>query len=185
MKMLYRNRHNRQEYTDNRQKIILGFLVGFFVGAVLYYLFQKSFITLKSQLENNVLQWENKEPFRDIFLRTLWFHGKYYILFWVMAVGRWKRVYQNLFIAYTGFRNGFFMMFLFFTYGIKGFAIVFVSNFPQCMLFVPLYWYSMFLINQKRQSKHRISTVVVLILVFTAACFIEVKANLPIMAMLL
>lgn len=183
--MLYHNRHNRQEYTDNRQKIILGFLVGFFVGAVLYYLCQKSFITLKSQLENNVLQWENKESFGEKYLRTLWFHGKYYILFWIMAAGRWKKVYQNFFIAYTGFRNGFFMMFLFFTYGLKGFAIALVSNFPQCILFVPLYWYSMLLANQKRQSKHRISTALILILVFTAACLIEVKANLPIMAMLL
>lgn len=183
--MPYRKKYSHRGYTDNLQKIIMYFLVGFFIGAVFYYLFQNSFLQLKNQLENNVRQWDNDESFLTVFLHTIWSHGKYYVLFWIMAMGRWKKGYQTAFILYTGLRNGFFMMFLFFSYGAKGLFIALLSNFPQCLLFVPLYLYSIFYVNEKRQSKHRIGMGFAILFVFTAACLLEVKCNLPLMNIVL
>lgn len=183
--MRHRKKYNQRGNLENLQKILLCFLVGFFVGAVLYYLFQKSFSQMETVWKQNTALGEKETPFLSAFLHTLWEHGKYYILFLIMSAGRWKRAYPIVFVIYTGLRNGFFMMFLFFVYGVKGLLLTLLSSFPQALLFVPLYLFSFSYVNEKRQSKHRVGMGLAILFVFTAACLLEVKINLPLMQMFL
>lgn len=155
------------------QKILLLFLVGFFFGAVFYYVFQNSFSEITGKIK--------EQSFLRSFLYSLWNHGKYFGLFWLLSGSRVIRIYQPVFILYTGLRNGFLIMFFIFGKGVRGILVYLISLFPHCLLLVPLYLFSFFLVKENRQKKHAGPVAVILLLVFLAACYGESRWNLPLM----
>lgn len=173
---------NRLGNTDFLQRIILYFLIGFFCGAVFYYSFQNSFAGMQKQLERNLTQWSAQGlPFLSLFGKSVWNHGKYFVLMWILSASKISRSYQKFFTLYTGVRNGFLMLFFLFTRNIYGMVLYIASLFPHVLLLVPLYIFSFIVIHEKRQVRHKGVFVVFLLLVFGAACFLEVKCNLPLM----
>lgn len=181
-----RHRHSQLGNTEYLQKILLFFLIGFFVGAVFYYFFQHSFEGIRKQLEENLTLWSQEgESTSSLFVRSLWQHGKYLLLFGIFSLGVLKKAYQKIFVWYTGLRNGFLLMFFFYAKGAFGLVIYFISFIPHGLLFVPLYLYLFRMVNENRQDKHQVTRWFGIIFVFITACILEVKANLPIMEALL
>lgn len=181
-----RHRYNQLREAEELQKTLLFFLVGFFLGAVFYYIFQQSFESLKKQLEDNLVIWSQEEnSSMALFVKCLWQHGKYLLLFGIFSLGTLKNVYQKLFSWYTGLRNGFLFMFFLFAKGVFGILVYLVSFFPQGLLFVPLYLYLFSVVNENRQDKRHVTRWICVILVFITACGLEVKINLPLMEMIL
>ena len=181
-----RRRHNRLGNTEFLQRIVLYFLIGFFCGAVFYYSFQNSFGGMQSQLEKNVSAWSpDKSPFYILFGKSLWNHGKYFLLLWLLSVSRIRGGYQKIFTIYTGVRNGFLMLFFLFAKNLYGLVLYLASLFPHILLLAPLYLFSFSVIQEKKQPRHKSLFVIGLLLVFGTACFLEVKCNLPLMGMLL
>lgn len=177
-----RHRQSQLGNTEYLQKILLFFLIGFFIGAVLYYIFQHSFADLSKQMEYNLTLWTKEgESSWKLMFSSLWQHGKYLLLFAIFSAGPLKKLYQKLFTCYTGLRNGFLLMFFLCAKGAFGLLIYPVSLIPHILLFAPLYLYSFSAVNENRQDKRRITKWVMVILVFIVACVLEVKVNLPIM----
>lgn len=181
-----RKYHNRFGNTEFMQRTILYFLIGFFCGAVFYYMFQNSFSSVKAQLESNIQRWSVAESSVIALLwQSAWSHGKYFVLLWIFSVSRISSGYQKAFTLYTGIRNGFLILFFLYARGAFGIVIYLASLFPHTLIFAPLYLFSFIVIQEKRQVKHKGMFVVVLILAFCAACLLEVKCNFPIMEALL
>ena len=68
-----RHRHNQLGNAEELQRIFLFFLIGFFLGAVFYYIFQQSFEELKKQLEDNLTLWSQEESSSlTLFAKSLW-----------------------------------------------------------------------------------------------------------------
>ena len=186
--MSYRRRkhHNRLGNTEFLQRVILYFLIGFFCGAVFYYSFQNSFGGMQTQLEKNVSTWSvGKSSFLIHFGKSLWNHGKYFLLLWILSASRISGGYQKVFTIYTGVRNGFLMLFFLFDKNLYGLVLYLASLFPHILLLAPLYLFSFSVIQEKKQPRHKSLFVIGLLLVFGTACFLEVKCNLPLMEMLL
>lgn len=172
----------QSERFRNLQKITLLFLIGFFFGAIFYYLFHNSFEELMIQMESSLSGWsQGGHSFGYIFLQSLWNHGKYFVLLWLLSVSRISKIYQRVFAIYTGIRNGFLLLFFVFGKGGWGIFLYLISLFPHCLLLVPLYLFSFSWINEKRYHRHRTSVYLLIVLLFFAACFLECKCNLPIM----
>lgn len=183
-----RKRENsRLGKTGFLQRIALLFLIGFFIGALFYYIFQNSFSGLMKQMTQNVTNWSAGQHSTGYeLLSCLWNHGKYFALLWLLSVNnRVCRVYQTIFTMYTGLRNGFLLLFFIFGRGVKGILLYLVSLFPHCLLLLPLYLFSYLLINESRKREHKGIVCVGIVLVFFAACLLEIKCNLPIMGALL
>lgn len=177
-----RHRHNQLGNKEEIQKILLFFLIGFFIGAVLYYIFQNSFVSLKKQLEDNLVLWsQDGESSLSLFGKSLWQHGKYLLLLGVFAIGPLAKVYQKAFTWYTGLRNGFLLMFFLYAKGAVGMLFYIISFIPHGLLLVPLYLYLFSVTNENRQDKHKVSRWICVILIFITACGLEVKVNLPLM----
>lgn len=181
-----RKHHNRLGNTEFLQRIILYFLIGFFCGAVFYYSFQNSFGGMQDQLEKNVSTWSvGRNSFLALFGKSLWNHGKYFILLWILSVSKISGGYQKLFTIYTGVRNGFLMLFFLFAKNLYGIVLYLASLFPHVLLLAPLYLFSFSVIQGKKQPRHKAFFGVAVLLVFGTACFLEVKCNLPLMEILL
>lgn len=181
-----RKYHNRLGNTDFLQRMVLYFLIGFFCGAVFYYSFQNSFGGIQEQLERNITQWSvDGAPFFALFGKSLWNHGKYFVLLWILSVSRLSGGYQKLFTIYTGIRNGFLLLFFLFSKNLYGLILYLASLFPHLLLLAPLYLFSFSVIQEKRQVRHKGIFALLLLLVFGTACFLEVKCNLPLMGKIL
>lgn len=177
-----RKYHNRLGNTEFLQRIILYFLIGFFCGAIFYYMFQNSFGEVKEQLEANVQKWSVADStLLSLLWQSVWSHGKYFVLLWILSVSRISSGYQKVFTIYTGIRNGFLILFFLYARGAYGLLVYLASLFPHTLIFAPLYLFSFAVIQEKRQVKHKGLFVAALFLVFCAACLVEVKCNLPIM----
>lgn len=164
------------------QKIALLFLIGFFFGAVFYYFFQNSFADLMSRMEDGLSGWSRGEySFRYELLQSVWNHGKYFALLWLLSVSRIAKVYQRVFTLYTGMRNGFLVLFFIYGRGLRGILLYFASLFPHCLILIPLYLFSFSWINGNRQRRHRVPIYILIIFLFFSACLLECKCNLPIM----
>jgi len=183
----YRRKHyNRLGNTEFLQRIILYFLIGFFCGAVFYFCFQNSFGGLQKQFEQNMSKWSaGDSSFFNLFGKVVWNHGKYFALLWILSVSRISYAYQKLFVIYTGIRNGFLMLFFLYAKNLYGLVIYLASLFPHILLLAPLYLFSFFVIQGKKQLRHKAGFVILLLLVFGAACILEVRCNLPLMEALL
>ena len=176
----------RWRRTGFLQRIILLFFIGFFIGALFYYMFQKSFVDLMEQMTVNMKSWSLKNSLWYEYIKILWNHGKFFLLLWLLSVN--KKVcywFQSIFTLYTGLRNGFLLLFFIFFKGMGGVALYFASLFPHCLILTPLYLFSFYLINENRQREYKVGVLVVLFFLFLVACFIEMKCNLPMMERLL
>ena len=96
-----RHRHSQLGNSEYLQKIVLFFLIGFFIGAVFYYFFQHSFEGIRKQLEDNLALWsqEGKDG-SSMFVKSFWQHGKYLLLFGVFSLSVLKEVYPKVFVWY-------------------------------------------------------------------------------------
>lgn len=172
----------QKEKLRSLQRIALFFLIGFFFGAIFYYYFQNSFEGIMKQMEEGVSGWSGEEySFSYEFLQSLWNHGKYFVLLWLLSVSRISKAYQTAFTVYTGVRNGFLVLFFVFGRGLKGILLYLASLFPHCLILLPLYLFSFSWINESRTQKHRIPVYIFIVLMFLTACFLECRCNLPIM----
>lgn len=181
-----RHRHNQLGNAEELQRIFLFFLIGFFLGAVFYYIFQHSFETLKKQLEENLTLWSQEESSSlTLFAKSLWQHGKYLLLLGIFSIGTLKKVYLKMFTCYTGLRNGFLLMFFLYAKGAFGILVYLISLIPHGVLLAPLYLYLFSVANENRQDKRHVTRWICVILVFITACGLEVKVNLPLMEALL
>ncbi len=172
----------QSEKIRSLQKIALLFLIGFFFGSIFYYFFQNSFEELMSQTEDSLSGWSRGEySFAYEYLQSVWNHGKYFALLWLLSVSRIAKIYQRVFTIYTGIRNGFLVLFFVFGRGWKGILLYLASLFPHCLVLLPLYLFSFSLINEGRRHKHRIPLYILIALLFFFACLLECKCNLPIM----
>ncbi len=171
------------------QRIILLFLIGFFFGALVYYIFQNSFRGLLEQMEQNMVVWSAEYEMSAGMLQSLWSHGKYFLLLWILSASPIFLLYQSAFTIYTGIRNGFLLMFFIFGKGMRGILLYFASLFPHCLVFLLLYLFCFaWILESKktdRQPKHKGMVYVAVTLVFFAACLLECRGNLPIMEALL
>ena len=177
---------SRWKRTGFMQRISLLFFIGFFVGTFFYYIFQNSFGGLMNQTTTNMASWSAESSQWYDYLKIIWNHGKYFFLLWAVSVN--KKVsgwFQNVFILYTGLRNGFLLLFFVFDRGLKGILLYFASLFPHGMILLPIYLLSFYLINENRQRQYKVGVLILLILAFFAACFVEIKCNFPIMEQLL
>jgi hypothetical protein len=103
-------------------------------------------------------------------------------LFWLLSFTRIQAIYQSLFLLYTGFCNGFRILFFVLGKGIWGMVWYLASLFPQGLLFVPLYLFCFAWIKEKDwQRKHKYLVYTAIVIVFFAACFLEAKYNLAVM----
>lgn len=110
----HRTNHSRLLNREFLQKISLCFLIGFLCGAVFYYCFQNSFREiLQATLENNTKTWTKETALFTEWFRSLWNHGKYFALIWLLAISPAGPVSQKIFVVYTGIRNGFFICLFF------------------------------------------------------------------------
>ena len=108
----HRTNHSRLLNREFLQKISLCFLIGFLCGAVFYYCFQNSFREiLQATLENNTKTWTKETALFTEWFRSLWNHGKYFALIWLLAISPAGPVSQKIFVVYTGIRNGFLFVF--------------------------------------------------------------------------
>ena len=180
----YRERNSRGRKAGFLQQTALLFLIGFFAGAVFYTLFQNSFSDLMEQLEGNMVSWQGREyRFWYEYLQSLWSHGKYFALLWILSVNvRARRVYQRGFTVYTGIRNGFLLLFFLMGKGGRGVLLYLASLFPHAVLLAPLYLFSFLWQNESGKKEHRGMVYVGVTVLFLAACLLEVKVNLPLMA---
>lgn len=168
------------------QKVTLLYLIGFFFGAIFYYVFHNSFEELLIQMESSLAGWSGGEhSFGYVFLQSVWNHGKYFALLWLLSVSRIAKIYQRVFAVYTGIRNGFLLLFFVFGKGGWGILMYLASLFPHCLLLLPLYLFSFSWINEKRHPRHRFPVYLMIVVLFFAACFLECKCNLPIMEAIL
>ncbi len=174
---------NRGEKTGYLQRVCLFYLIGFLVGAFFYYFFQNSFAALGEQMGQNAESWvQNGHAFAHDMLYSLWNHGRFFLLLWVLSVNRRASLwYQLLFAAYTGLRGGFLLLFFIFKEGARGILYYGASLFPQALLFAPLYLFCCYYIVEIRQGEHRGVVYALAALVFAAACFLEARCNLPLM----
>ena len=118
----HRTNHSRLLNREFLQKISLCFLIGFLCGAVFYYCFQNSFREiLQATLENNTKTWTKETALFTEWFRSLWNHGKYFALIWLLAISPAGPVSQKIFVVYTGIRNGF--LFVFF--------LQYINRFPE------------------------------------------------------
>lgn len=179
----YRERNSRGRKAGFFQQTALLFLIGFFAGAVFYTLFQNSFADLMEQLEGNMTSWQGREyRFWYEYLQSLWSHGKYFALLWILSVNvRAGRIYQRGFIVYTGIRNGFLLLFFLMGKGGRGVLLYLASLFPQALLLAPLYLFSFLWQNEPGKKEHCGMVYVGVTVLFLAACLLEVKVNLPLM----
>lgn len=181
-----RHRQSQLGNTEYLQKILLVFLIGFFIGAVFYYIFQHSFTDLSKQLEYNITLWTHEgDSSWKLLMSSLWQHGKYLLLFAIFSIGPLKKAYQKIFVWYTGLRSGFLLMFFLCAKGAFGLLLYPLSLIPHGLFLVPLYLYSFSTVNENRQDKGQITKWIIVILVYIAACVLEVKVNLPMMEALL
>lgn len=110
----HRTNHSRLLNREFLQKISLCFLIGFLCGAVFYYCFQNSFREiLQATLENNTKTWTKETALFTEWFRSLWNHGKYFALIWLLAISPAGPVSQKIFVVYTGIRNGFLFVFFY------------------------------------------------------------------------
>lgn len=169
------------------QQTALLFLIGFFVGAVFYTLFQNSFSDLMERLEGNMSVWQGRKyHFLYEFLQSLWTHGKYFALLWILSVNvRAGRIYQQSFVIYTGICNGFLLLFFLMGRGGSGWLLYLASLFPHCLLLVPLYLFCILWLNGTGKKEYRGIVYVAIIATFLLACLLEVKVNLPLMGKIL
>lgn len=179
----YRKQKSRWRRTEFWQKAVLRFLIGFLIGALFYYMFQKSFSGLFQQMEKNMSSWETQNySFLSELIRSLWNHGKYFGLFWVFT--RNRRVYQLyevVFTIYTGFRNGFLLLFFLMERGIKGILLYLASLFPHVLLLAPLYVFCFYWVRENRRRENNLPIYLSMTAVLLVACVLEVRCNLPIM----
>lgn len=173
-----RRRYYQLEKVEYLQKIILLFLIGFFFGGCIYYFFQMSF-------QNVCIQSEQKETTIVLMMKTIWQHGKYLILYFVFRATPVTKGYEKIFSLYTGIRNGFLFLFFLYENGIYGIIIYFLSLFPHGLLLLMLYVYLFLHTNKNKQERPQVVKWILVLLVFFAACIMEVKFNLPIMARVL
>lgn len=166
------------------QQIVLFFLIGFFIGAAFYYLFQNSFAGLIRPLEIQLSAWpENNYPFSYKMVQAVWNHGRFFLLFWLLSVTKIHNFYQSAFILYTGFRNGFLALFFILGKGAVGILWYLSSLFPHALVFVPLYLFSFAWVKERgHKREHRRFVYIILVCSFFAACFLEAKYNLWLMA---
>ncbi|MCH5252370.1 MAG: stage II sporulation protein M [Lachnospiraceae bacterium] len=190
--MIHHNEKTKSQIrkTGFLQKILLLFLIGFFFGALVYYIFQNSFSGLMEQMEQNMIGWSGEGyEMSNGFLQSLWNHGKYFFLLWLLSVSPVFLLYQSAFTVYTGIRNGFLVMFFIFGRGLRGIFLYFASLFPHCIVFLILYLFCFAWIRESKktdsQPKHKGFVYIAVTLVFLAACLLECKGNLPLMETLL
>jgi stage II sporulation protein M len=163
--------------------VLLLFLIGFFLGAVFYYLFQNSFSELINPFQHS-LSSVSEEDYSLSYkmLQAIWNHGRFFLLFWLLSFTRIHRIYQALFLLYTGFCNGFRILFFVLGKGLMGIVWYLASLFPQSLLLVPLYLFSFLLVGEReRQRKHKWFLCLGMLIVFFAASFLEARYNLSIM----
>ncbi len=179
----YHERNSRGRKAGFIQQVVLLFLIGFFVGAVFYTLFQNSFSGLMEQLEGNMSAWQGREyNFWYEYIHALWSHGKYFVLLWVLSVNvRAGRIYQRGFTIYTGIRNGFLLLFFLMGKGGRGCILYLASLFPQCLLLAPMYLFSFLWQNGSGKKEHKETVCIVIMALFLVACLLEVRVNLPLM----
>lgn len=165
------------------QRLVLCFLVGFFLGVLFYYFFRQSFSSLTAHFMENVTQWKNDTGTSWLnYVRVLWNHGKYFLFVWIFAVNPVvENAYQLLFAAYTGIRNGFLLLFFIMSRGMRGLFLYGVSMFPQVFLFLPLYLFFFAWIQNDRHRRKQLWVPVLIVLLFFLACFLELRCNLPLM----
>lgn len=177
------SREGRQSAGKSMQQVLLLFLVGFFVGAAFYYLFQNSFAGLLSPFENQLSSLpQDSRSLSGKMIQSVWNHGRFFLLFWLMSVTRIHKLYQSFFLLFTGFRNGFLILFFVFFRGPSGILLYLAGLFPHVLLFVPLYLFSFAWVGEKgHRREHKAGVCVLLALAFFAACFLEAKFNLPVM----
>lgn len=182
-----KNKKNRTENSNFCKSIVLLFLVGFFLGAAFYYLFQNSFSGLITSFEKQLSSWPGDES--SLFckmVQAVWNHGRFFALFWLLSVTVIHKFYQSVFLLYTGFRNGFLIVFFIFMKGPFGILLYLASLFPHALLLIPLYLFSFAWVKEKGYHRqHKWLVTVLLVITFFAACFLEAKCNYPLMEKLL
>lgn len=166
------------------KRVTLFFLIGFFIGAAFNYLFQNSFSGLFKPFETQLSAWsENTYPFSYKMVQAVWNHGRFFALFWLLSVTKIHDLYQSAFIIYTGFRNGFLVLFFLLGKGGVGILWYLVSLFPHALVFVPLYLFSFAWVKEKgHRREHKKLVFLFLGIAFFAACFLEARYNLTLMA---
>lgn len=120
------------------------------------------------------------------YLQSLWSHGKYFSMLWILSVNhRAERVYQNGFTVYTGLRSGFLLLFFLMGKGGRGILCYLASLFPHGILLAPLYLFSFLWQTEGGRKERRGMVYVGIAAVFLIACLLEVKVNLPLMGKVL
>jgi hypothetical protein len=125
---------------------------------------------------------EQTYPLSYKMVQAIWNHGRFFLLLWFLSFTRINQLYQSLFLLYTGFRNGFLILFFILGKGLYGIVLYLASLFPHSLLLIPLYLFSFAWIKERgHHREHKPVVVIVLVITFFAACFLEAKYNLALM----
>lgn len=164
------------------KEMILIFLLGFFVGGILFFSFRSSYEIELVQLETGLSLWALKEePFLRIFIMVLWDHAQGFLLMWLLSVTKISLWYTRILFSFRGFGYGFCFGFFIASRGFGGMLRFFQSLFPQVFFFVPMYlflvWYFFCETTKRKQGL----AVLISSLLLLLGCFMECRFNIPLM----
>lgn len=163
------------------KELILLFLLGFFLGGIIFFLFQKSYIDILHQMDLGVANWAEKEtPFIRLLIYTIYEQGKYFVLLWLLSATYIAVPYMIVFVVYKGFGYGFLFSFFISIHGVKGIMFSLGSLFPQALLLIPMYLFLFQFVYRGKKEK-RMLVLFLLSGVLIMACFLEAYFNIPLM----
>ncbi len=172
----------REFLRGRRKRAVLLLLAGFFSGGILYYLCQGPAETALASMEESAFLWaEQDEQFWSAFLFVLWERGKTFGVLWIAGFTPMYRFFIRAFIVYAGIQCGFLFAFFLVGHGLRGLLLWAVNGIPHLILLVPLYLYSFFYLYEKRRGGKRVPAVILIVIVFLAAVFLEARVNVPLM----
>lgn len=164
------------------KEIILLFLLGFFFGGILYFLFQQSFRQELLQFETGLSLWGAKDSaFLGDFLYALYGHGKMLLLFWVLTLTPICFLYVKVFLVCHGFRYGFMLSFFVSSGGISGMLKFLQTIFPHGILFAAMYLFLFGKLFHGKIKEKQVTFIVFSAILLLLGCFLESYINIPLM----
>lgn len=116
---------------------ILGLIIGCFTGYLTKSAIYSSLITFYNDIIMRIKNVSINNS--DIFLLALKRNIKYVLFLYIFSTTNLWNIYYNSFIIYTGFSHGLLLSFNIIMYGPLGFIKYLCYQFPQAIIFIPLY----------------------------------------------
>lgn len=175
--------------------IIILFTIGLLLGCITGYFMKSSLYSPLINIYNDIISRMNDLDINktDIFILSLQRNVKYYLLLCIFSTTNLWNIYYSSFMLYTGFSNGLLLSFNTILYGNTGYIKYICYQFPQALIFVPLYiiiilhccrFHRQFIECPDTAKKGKLLVqqfpfFICIIILISASCLIEAWLNLP------